>query len=198
MNLEHSIQKLNQIFAVHELKAFQQPLATPEEIAELEHLSNRPFHQEFKRFYLEYGGVGYLDEGVRDTGMTIRLLPARLLILALQDSRKYLRLNSLGIIDWLRYQYDNDLSKLNEKSLAFNQLNQKYIGLGLRQYDHESARHLYIDEQGKFGIINFHQDAYNTLWEDYLTPMLSQSPANMSLEEALIELLENSEAPTAL
>lgn len=198
MNLEQSVQKLNQIFTVHELKAFQHPLAKAEEIDELEHLAKRPLHQEFKRFYLEYGGVGYQDEGVRDTGMTIRLLPARLLILALQDSRKYLRLNSLGIIDWLRYQYDNDLSKLNEKTAEFHQLNQKYIGLGLRQYDHESTRHLYIDEQGKFGIINFHQDAYNTLWEDYLTPMLSQSPANMSLEEALIELLENSEAPTAL
>lgn len=198
MNLEQSIQQLNLAFAPYQLHAFQQPLASDEQIIELQHLSKRSLPNELKRFYREYGGIGYEDEGVMDTGMTIRLLPAHIVILALQDRRKYLRLDSIGIIDWLRYQFDNDWSKLNDHTPEFEQLNSNYIGLGMRQYDHDSAKHIYIDQSGKFGIIDFHPDAFDIFREKYVIPMLKQSPANMTLEEALQELLENPTAPTPI
>nr|WP_174507231.1 hypothetical protein [Acinetobacter sp. Marseille-Q1620] len=191
MNLEQSVQKLNLVFMPYELKAFTHPVSTPEEISELQRVSKHALPPELLRFYKEIGGVGYEDIGCHDTGMSIRLLPVSILIPALQETHKLMHLHSLGIIDWLRYQLGNSWSKLDRQTPELLDINQRYIGLGMRQFDHDFARHIFVDEHGKFGIIDFHSEDYKSLWRNFLSHMLESSTANMTLEQALTELLEN-------
>lgn len=102
----------------------------------------------------------------------------------------------IWVIDWLRYQWDNDRPEFDEEPPdLLAQLNKQYIGFGFRRFGQDSARHIYMDGHGRCGFVDYHQDNYHDLWDIYLRSMVKESPANMGLEEALKVLLTNHERP---
>jgi hypothetical protein len=55
--------------------------------------------------------------------------------------------------------------------------------------DGEGFNYLCFDRNGRFGILGFHQDDFESFHEQQLQPMLQQSNAGMTLDEALRDML---------
>jgi hypothetical protein len=183
------------------------PPASTEQITKLETLLHRELPPDLRFFYLTYGGLGRtkltsipIESAIPDEhpgcyGPTIIPSPTQLLQ-NLQAQQRYMRLDSMGIVDWLRYQWDNDRPEFDEEAPdVLAQLDDQYLGFGFRRFGLDSARHIYMDRQGRCGLVDYHQDNYADLWDLYLRPMLKSSPAKMDIQDALEALLTNHESP---
>ncbi|CAG7856421.1 hypothetical protein MCAMS1_00892 [biofilm metagenome] len=137
-------------------------------------------------FYRKDGGVmpGRVAES-----RTIKIPSASNLLAAMNEDDQWSRLNSLGLIDYIKYSWGNDLWEFDEEisTQNVNVLNQNYHSFGLyRTTDGlESAYYLYFDKSGNFGTVFYHQDAFDELMEDYLLNMPDKSPASESLSQLL-------------
>jgi hypothetical protein len=213
-----SIADINKEILPFGFEAKLQNPATENQILQLRTLIKHPLSPELEDFYRSAGSVmmrrlpdteeddiDHDYDGEEDADpfeeqigcIRPTLIPSvAMLLQELQEKKHYMKLYSTGIIDWLRYQWDNDRPEFEkEPSDVLAKLNATYTGLGLRRFGHDSARHLFIDHNGRCGFVDYHQDAYDKLWDEYLTPMQNKSPANLSLEMAITQLLLNQEPP---
>jgi len=120
-----------------------------------------------------------------------------LLISELRAEAANERLNSLGVVDWLRHAWYNDRPEFDDEPAdVLAQLNQDYLGMGMRRFGPESAtRLLFMDRDGGCGFIDYDQDDYDGLWENYLGPLRSASIARFSIDEAIMQMLLNQQPP---
>lgn len=109
---------------------------------------------------------------------------------------------SIGIIDMIRLCWGNDRFEFEPPNGYITQaevdaLNGAYACVGwYMPEDEESARYVYFDRQGNFGTIFYHQDAFDELYADDLLPMLTASPANHSLSEIILEIMQTVAKPS--
>lgn len=138
-------------------------------------------------FYREFGGLGgNADEYV----LNIENIPH--LLKKLNEPNKWFRCDSLGLIDYMRFLWGNDIPKMDDvmkEKVMF--INENYRCFGHYRYNCEldEANLLYFDMNGRFGEVRYYEAEFDTLWEDYLHPMFSESPANEELEHMIVRIL---------
>ena len=111
-------------------------------------------------------------------------------------------LASLGLADVVRWSWGNDRFEFDPDQRGgltrdeVAALNRRYSAVGWRVVeDGEGFDYLYFDSEGRFGRLFYHQDAFDELYQDELRPMLAESPARASFDEALAQLLEAATGP---
>jgi hypothetical protein len=189
--LKQSVEKFNTAIEeeYYHLK-FGEP-ASNELINEIQNFYSIPIPIELKNFY-ELGAI----KNDADEDYSVWIQSATDLIKSINEENKWFRIHSSGIIDGIKFSWGNDRPEFDEVNQEdIDKLNENYKYVGLYRYDWglEEAYYIYFDKNQKFGVIRYHQDGFEDLWEDHLDTMLNQSPANQSLEELLISMIDKLE-----
>jgi hypothetical protein len=150
---------------------------------------------DLRSFYQDMGSL--LSEDFESNCIEIKSLPK--ILYHLTHDEWHRKLNSMGLIDYIKYSWGNDRFEFDEYLSAdfIEAINSNYKGFGLwRSFEIlEAAHYFYFDKNGKFGTVYYHQDVFDDLVDAQLKPMLEQSQATQTLEqvieEALIEIAEN-------
>jgi hypothetical protein len=162
-------------------------------IERLRLLSGPPIPQSLADFYL---GTGGFSGGDRLQGLIIH--PAdELLAMAEAEVPRWKRIRSMGLVDMIvrswggeRFEFDPATGEgLNQQEV--DALNRNYSVIGWHVTDDgEGFNYLYFDAHGRFGMLGFHQDDFESCHEE-LQAMLPQSNADMTLDEALQAMLKS-------
>ena len=154
---------------------------TDEEIIDtLETSAGGPFPQRLRQFYRELGGISVAPEY---SDYWIHLCSAQELFDGLMKrDRHYEKLYSLGLIDMIRYRWDNDRPEFDQLDQDLVEtINNRYKGIGWKL-----GTYFYFDEAGRFGSVYYHQDYFGELVNECLLPMSEASPARFDFD-ALLE-----------
>lgn len=161
--------------------------ATPEQLRLLQSKYRLPIPEELCAFYTDIGGLVPFDTECN----CIQIDSAVKTLRQLDEPYKWGRLNSTGLIDFIRFSWGNDRYEFDEflNESFVSAINAKYQGFGLwRGFDGlEGAHYLYFDESGKFGSVYYHQDYFDAFVDKHLAGMLSHSPARGTLQDCLDE-----------
>ncbi len=155
-------------------------------------LSAIPFPPDLLGFYRQHGSFKGNDAL---KGLSIWSL-GEMQRLSADDTAKWQRLRSLGLVDAIRWTWGNDRPDLEPGSShavisveQANSLNSRYTVIGRWTYPSlEGSGYLCFDGEGRFGIFHYHQD------ESPMHRLLGDSPARMTWDElmnaALTEVLD--------
>lgn len=161
--------------------------ADPADIDRLRTLSPLPLPDELLQFYRSAGGF----DGGRPFSGTHVPSPTELLTMH-RSKRPYERIRSIGLVDMIRASWGNDRFEfeagsgegLSEQQITA--LNSAYAVAGWRpREDGEAFEYLYFDAAGRFDILHYHQDDFETLYEDDLVPMVAGRAATLSFRLAI-------------
>ncbi|SDD70768.1 SMI1 / KNR4 family (SUKH-1) [Dyadobacter soli] len=162
----------------------------PAHLAILESKIGRPLPPDLKEFY---NTVGNIKSNSLNENNSIDFFSTSYLVEKLDDSDKWEKIVSLGLLDMIKHSWGNDREEIDELSAnTRDQINSRYICFGWFRTDDnlESANYLYFDQDGKFGSVPYHQDDFDDLFVNYIKPMLNTSPASKSLEDLIVESME--------
>lgn len=165
--------------------------ASNELINEIQNFYSIPIPLELRTFY----GLGAIKNDA-DENYSVWIQSATDLVKSINEENKWFRIHSSGIIDGIKFSWGNDrpeFDEVDQKDIDILNENYKYVGLYRYDWGLEEAYYIYFDKNQKFGVIRYHQDGFEDLWEDHLNDMLNQSPANQSLEELLISIIDKLE-----
>ncbi|GEM_PF-1385651 len=147
-----------------------------------------PLPTELEHFYKEYGSI-HNDAG---ESYDIQIKSVSRHLINLND--KYLQCHSLGLIDYIRYNWGNDRYEFDKyaskEDIAYLNENYKCIGSYNKDWGLEESYYIYFDKNGNFGDVRYHQDEYDALWEEHLNEMLKRSPAKESLNDLIFRILD--------
>jgi hypothetical protein len=161
--------------------------ATEAELAALTERIGATLPDELAKFYRELGSLH--DQLIRIYS------PAQLLAYLSDDAAPCEHLDGIGITHMMRHAWGNDRWEFDAKEGLLSQaemdgLNSRYRCIGVLSTDYcESHTYLYFDKAGRFGTIEYHQDAFDDLLQNTLRPMLVESPAALRLEDAVLDWL---------
>jgi hypothetical protein len=175
--------------------------ATEADIEGLQRLSGLKLPPTLVRFYRTFGS---LDGGDHLHGLLIHS-PESLVKHSAPDTPKWDRIRSLGLVDMIVWSWGGDRSEfdpasadgLTEKEVAA--LNAGYSVIGWYAVEEgEGFDYLFLDAEGKFGTLHYHQDAFDELYTEQLQPMLVASTAAQDFDEAVAAFVEAAATPDAL
>jgi hypothetical protein len=138
-----------------------------------------------------YQQIGGLRNGAEDYHLSIPSVST--LHEELKAERNFDKRYSMGLIDAIKHSWGNDRPEFQHISqVEIDYINANYKCIGFYRYDGqlEEAFYIYFDAQHQFGLARYHQDEFDELWEEHLTPMLTKSQADKSLEQLLIQVLD--------
>lgn len=168
--------------------------ANETEIKELEAIASMSIPEDLKTFYLSIGEMrlDYNNEHLYTT-YSLDIYSPKELIDKLKETNKWNKLYSCGIIDMILFSWDNNRPEFKEymKSEDIAYLNEHYKSFGCYTTSTESEHvYLYFDIEDNFSTISYDQDMFDALVNNYLNPMLKQSPASKTLDECLLETMQ--------
>lgn len=175
-----------------EYRIEQAETSSKEELKELSAFFDAEIPQELLAFYLQIGGIR--NHAFDVYGLNIP--PAYGLLKQLKAERRYEKRQSMGLIDGIKHSWSNDrpeFSHIPESQINYINANYKCIGLHHYDWQFEEAFYIYFDKNHQFGLLRYHQDKFDTLWHEHLTPLLTESQANQTLEQLLIQVLDRLE-----
>ena len=100
----------------------------------------------------------------------------------------------MGLIDAMKCTWGNDRPEFDDfPQSKIDTINAHYKYVGFYRFDWglEEAYYIYYDKNQQFGIVRYHQDEFDVLWDEHLTVMLTNSPANQTFEELMIQVLKH-------
>lgn len=142
-----------------------------------------------------YSTLGSLENHADDSFYLEIASPSKLLK-ELNADQHFDKRYSMGLIDAMKSTWANDRPEFNQcPESEIDYINTHYKFIGLYRYDGqlEEAFYIYFDQYQKFGLVRYHQDEFDDLWEVYLTPMLKLSQASENLEQLLIQVIDHLE-----
>ncbi len=164
-----------------------------QEINELEQLTQVKLPEDLVGFYTNLGSISPIGATERNSMYTSTIDGMKK---ELQAESKYEKLLSMGLIDSIRHSWGNDRYEFDVGEYfsqeQLDTLNRKYYCFGLYRLGDgvEAAGYLYFDEEGKFGSFYYHQDYFEEEVHEELLALLEKSPATLSLEELLINSIQ--------
>lgn len=171
--------------------------ASDADIAALQALSRPPLPADLLAFYRSagafHGGASLQDCVIH--------APAALLAASRKPPGTWEGVASMGLPDMVRWAWGNDRFEFEPgrgglTAAEVGALNRGYSVIGWRVVeDGEGFEFLYFDAQGRFGRLFYHQDAFDELYEEALQPMLTRSPADASLADALAAFVNAAAGP---
>jgi hypothetical protein len=171
--------------------------ASAASIVDLQRLSGPALPESLIDFYAT---TGAFDSGERLSKFIVLSVP-ELLAKSKTGERSWNKSPSMGLVDMIILSWGGDRYEFNPASgkgltqTEVTTLNQNYSVIGWHYSDFgEAFDYLYFDMHGYFGIVGFHQDDFDSFYSEHLAPMLQQSAAQMTLDEALAAMLKSAEA----
>lgn len=140
-------------------------------------------------FYQTFGSI----ENQCDESFHMKITSPFKLLKELKAEKHFDKRYSMGLIDAMKSTWGNDrpeFNKCSQSEIEYINANYKYIGLYRYDWQLEEAFYIYFDQNHQFGLARYHQDEFDDLWESHLTPMLTKSQANQTLEQLLIHVLD--------
>jgi hypothetical protein len=171
--------------------------ASAASIVDLQRLSGPPLPRSLIDFYLT---TGAFDGGERLSDLKVLSVPEPL-AKSQTGECSWNKSPSMGLVDMILLSWGADLYQFNPASgegltqaevLALN-LNYSVNGWHYSDFG-EAFDYLYFDAQGRFGIVGFHQDDFDSFYSEHLAPKIVQSAARLTLDEALAAMLKSAEA----
>lgn len=151
------------------------PPATEHDIARLQALCPVPLPAGLLTFYRDLGGF----RGGRRLQDAVIHTPSHLLRASERPAGPWEALPSMGLVHMMKWAYGNDRFEFGADSgegldqAGIDALNNHYAIIGWRVLDEgEAHEFLYFDQQGYFGTLFYHQDAFDELLADELAPMV--------------------------
>ena len=141
------------------------------------------------KFYQTFGSI----ENQCDESFHLEITPPSKLLKELKADKHFDKRYSMGLIDAMKSTWGNDRPEFNgcsQSEIDYINAHYKYIGLYRYNWQLEEAFYIYFDQNHQFGLVRYHQDEFANLWKEYLTPMLTKSQANQTLEQLLIHILD--------
>jgi hypothetical protein len=188
MSIKTKIQETNKAIGADSIDMGQ--AATDALLKQLASKFGLPIPAELRQFYINVGSARSDDL----ESNCIDIESAQQLLDALAQTQRWRRLNSTGLIDYIKYSWGNDRHEfdgyMSAESVA--KINANYQAFGLwRGFEIlEGAHYFYFDAQGKFGSVYYHQDAFDDLLTNHLDPMLAKSQADRTLEQCVDQALD--------
>jgi hypothetical protein len=143
-----------------------------------------------------YRGAGGFRGGNRLQGLIIHDAEIVVTKCAPNPQEPWDCLRSMGLIDMILWSWGNDRFEFKPESgdglsaAEVAMLNHNYSIAGWRPVEEgEGFQYLYFDRDGRFDILHYHQDAFDELYAESLRPMLQQSLATLTFDEAMAALL---------
>lgn len=103
----------------------------------------------------------------------------------------------MGLIDGIKHSWSNERPEFDDvmPKSEIDYINTNYNCIGLYRFDGilDEAFYIYFDKDHRFGLVRYHQDEFDELWDEHLTFMLTESQAKMTLKELLIQILDHLE-----
>ena len=150
--------------------------ADTEQLNKLQTYFDTEMPPELATFYQQLGG---LENHAADNFM-LQIPSVSELLEQLNAEKNYEKRYSMGLIDGIKHSWSNDRPIFDyiPKS-EIDHINTDYKCMGLYRFDwqFEEAFYIYFDKNHQFGLVRYHQDEFDELWDEHLTPMLTQSPA---------------------
>jgi predicted transglutaminase-like cysteine proteinase len=175
--------------------------ATDLDIEQLQQLSGVKLPVSLVQFYRTSGS---LDGGDHLHGLVVHS-PESLVKRSAPDAPDWNRIGSVGLVDMIILSWGGDRPEfdparsagLTEKEVAT--LNASYTVIGWYAVEEgEGFNYLFLDAEGRFGTLFYHQDAFDELVSEHLKPMLQVSSADQSFDDAIAAFVEASAKPDAL
>ncbi|WP_151811053.1 hypothetical protein [Acinetobacter bereziniae] len=144
-------------------------------------------------FYSTLGSLG----NQADDSFYLEIPSPPKLLKELNTDQHFDKRYSMGLVDAMKRTWANDRPEFNQCSKSeIDYINAHYKFIGLYRYNGqlEEAFYIYFDQNQKFGLVRYHQDEFDDLWEEHLTPMLKASQASQNLEQLLIQVIDHLEA----
>jgi hypothetical protein len=160
----------------------QYPIATEEEIIQLQQVHNFPLPDSLLAFYKTIGGL-YNHDNYEKYCMMI------------PPASKLISLKIVGIIDAIleswgndRYEFLPSENYFKEEEIIYLNENYKCFGHYHTEFGYESCGYLYFDKEGNYNELFYHQDNFDEVHETLLN-MTKASPASKTLEQVLIDCI---------
>ncbi|AJW65129.1 hypothetical protein VO54_03703 [Elizabethkingia miricola] len=163
-------------------------LASTEQLNELVPFFEMELPIPLQTFYQQIGGIKNRSEDYH-----LNIPSVSILLEELKAERNFDKRYSMGLIDAIKSSWGNSRPEFNNiPQIEIDYINANYKCIGLYRYDGQLEEHFYIyfDSRHQFGLVRYHQDEFDELWAEHLTPMLSETQADKSLEQLLIQILD--------
>ncbi len=159
----------------------------------LQRLSAVPFPKPLLAFYRTLGGF---RGGDRLQGLILHAADNLATNSVPNPEQPWDNVPSMGLVDMILWSWGNDRFEFKPESreglnaAQVATLNRDYSIVGWRPiYDGEGFEYFYFDRDGRFGILRYHQDAFDEIYTEALQPMLLKSEATLTFDEAMAALL---------
>lgn len=148
--------------------------------------------EELIEFYQKYAYLTYDPLQKLLTQHKFTLFSPNEIIEKITAEDYYSRCQSLGLIDMIKYSWDNERPECDEmSSILREKINNQFKVIGwYEKHDENENYYIYMDECSKFGVLYYHQDDFEGL-EKRLIKMLEQSQANKNLEDIICYALND-------
>lgn len=175
-----------------EFRIEQIETANVEQLNQLQSFFDTKIPTELTAFYQQLGGL----KNDADGSYHIQIPPVSEILEQLKAEKNYDKRHSIGLIDGIKHSWSNDRPEFDgiPKS-KIDSINTNYKCIGLYRFDwqFEEAFYIYFDKNHQFGLVRYHQDEFDELWDEHLTPMLTQSQAKQTLQELIIQIIDHLE-----
>ncbi len=189
------ILEFNKEFSEEELFNLEvQNPVTKVELNKIQEQDNILIPLALQEFYEKFGGLtlgGMYDPESEYEGLQMHIYSISELLSFLNEKANYQKLYSLGLIDYLKFNWGNDrpeFDEINLENIAY--LNGNYKCFGTYAFGYDEHHSLYFDKAGNFGKIVYDQENWSGLWKDYLNEMLVKSPATKTLENLILDTID--------
>jgi len=162
--------------------------ASTEQLSKLSSFFETEMPTALQTFYQQTGGIWNQSEDYH-----ISIPSVFILLEELKTEQNFDKRYSMGLIDAIKHSWGNDRPEFNHISQTkIDYINTNYKCIGLYRYDWqlEEAFYIYFDDNHQFGLVRYHQDEFDELWDEHLTPMLTKTQADKPFEQLLIEILD--------
>ena len=162
----------------------------PAHVAILESKIGTALPLELKDFYNSMGNIK--SNGLNENN-SIDIFSTGYLSEKLESSDTWDKIFSLGLLDMIKFSWGNDRYEIDElTSKIKDYINSQYICFGwFRTGDNlESANYLYFDKKGKFGSAFYHQDDFESFFDEEIKPMLNGNFAVQTFGELVVDSMD--------
>lgn len=168
----------------------QMDIADAEQLNKFQTYFDTEIPAELTAFYQQLGGL----KNYTPDGDLIEILSVSELLEELND--KYEKRYSMGLIDGIKHLWNNDLPEFDDipkSEIDYINTNYKCIGFYCLERKWVQAFYIYFDKDHRFGSVYYNLEEFDELRDKHLTPMLTKSQADKSLEQMLIQIIDNLE-----
>lgn len=195
--MDHIFKDMDCISEYPDWKSFykikQMETANAEQLNKLQSFFDTEIPSELMAFYQQLGGL----ENYAADNFSLQIPSVPELLEQQSAEKKYKKRYSMGLIDGIKHSWSNERPEFDDvmPKSEIDYINTNYNCIGLYRFDGilDEAFYIYFDKDHRFGLVRYHQDEFDELWDEHLTFMLTESQAKMTLKELLIQILDHLE-----